>query len=137
MTKNPNNTERAKKSRQKPAAETGAQVQQHRGAYKVRHKVRAMVGANGETVVKTIVTHPMETGFRRDKKTGKRIPAFFIQEFMVKHKGRTILLAYWGPAISKNPLLHFTFNGGASGDQVQFFWKDNRGNSGSYSTTVI
>ncbi len=137
MTKNPNKNKREKQSTQTSSVETQPDSGSQQFKVQVRHKVKAMVGANGDTVVKTIVTHPMETGFRRDKKTGKVIPAFFIQEFAVRHNGKTVLLAYWGPAISKNPLLHFTFNGGASGDKVSFFWKDNRGNKGSYSTTIV
>ena len=41
-------------------------------------KVRAKV-KDGITVVKALITHPMETGLRKDKKTGKKIPAHFIQ----------------------------------------------------------
>ncbi|MDH5484149.1 MAG: thiosulfate oxidation carrier complex protein SoxZ, partial [Gammaproteobacteria bacterium] len=42
-------------------------------------KVRANVKGD-VTVVKTLISHPMETGLRKDKKTGKKIPANFIQE---------------------------------------------------------
>ncbi len=42
-------------------------------------KVRAKV-KKGEAKVKCLISHPMETGLRKDKKTGKLIPAHFIQE---------------------------------------------------------
>jgi hypothetical protein len=34
----------------------------------------------GVTTVKALMTHPMETGLRKDSKTGKLIPAHYIRE---------------------------------------------------------
>ena len=60
-------------------------------------KVRAK--AKDDTVtVKALIKHPMETGLRKDKKTGKVIPAHFIQEVSCKHNGKDVLVAEWGPA---------------------------------------
>ena len=43
--------------------------------------IRARASAKGDTTtVKALITHPMETGLRKDKKTGKKVPAHFIQE---------------------------------------------------------
>ena len=36
--------------------------------------------SNGVVTVKALIKHPMETGQRKDKKTGDLIPAHFIQE---------------------------------------------------------
>ncbi len=89
-------------------------------------KVRAK--AKGDTVVvKALIKHPMETGLRKDKKTGKVIPAHFIQEVSCKHNGKNVLVAEWGPAVSKNPYLSFSFKGGKSGDAVSISWVDNTG----------
>ena len=89
-------------------------------------KVRAK--AKGDTVVvKALIKHPMETGLRKDKKTGKVIPAHFIQEVSCKHNGKDVLVAEWGPAVSKNPYLSFSFKGGKSGDAVSISWVDNTG----------
>jgi len=89
-------------------------------------KVRAK--AKGDTVVvKALIKHPMETGLRKDKKTGKVIPAHFIQEVSCKHKGNDVLVAEWGPAVSKNPYLSFSFKGGKAGDAVSISWVDNTG----------
>ncbi|MDH3949328.1 MAG: thiosulfate oxidation carrier complex protein SoxZ, partial [Gammaproteobacteria bacterium] len=71
--------------------------------------------------------HPMETGLRKDKKTGKVIPAHFIQEVSCKHNGKDVLVAEWGPAVSKNPYLSFSFKGGKAGDAVSISWVDNTG----------
>lgn len=98
-------------------------------------KIRAKL-KNGVTTVKTLMSHPMETGLRKDKKTGKLIPAHFIQEVTCKHNGATALTANWGGAISKNPYLSFKMNGGASGDTVSVSWVDNKGGSDSAETKI-
>jgi len=51
----------------------------------------------------------METGQRKDKKTGKLIPAHYIQEVTCQHNGNNVVLAQWGPAVSKNPYLSYQF----------------------------
>ena len=96
-------------------------------------KIRAKE-KGGVTTVKALMTHPMETGGRKDKKTGKKIPAHFIQEVVCKHKGETVLTADWSGGVSKNPYLSFKFEGGAKGDDLELAWTDNQG--GSDSTTA-
>ena len=98
-------------------------------------KMRAKV-ADGVTTMKALISHSMETGTRKDKKTGKKIPAHFIQEVVCEHKGNTIMTANWGPAISKNPYLSFRFTGGAAGDTVKLSWVDNKGEKDSGETTI-
>jgi sulfur-oxidizing protein SoxZ len=93
-------------------------------------KIRA-TAKSGSTTVKALMSHKMETGLRKDKKTGKKIPAHFIQEVTCEHNGKTVLTALWGPAISKNPYLSFKFKGGAKGDTVKISWVDNKGESAS------
>ncbi len=93
-------------------------------------KMRAKVSGD-VTTVKVLISHPMETGQRKDKKTGKKIPAHFIQEVVCTHNGKPVLTANWGPAISKNPYLSFKFKGGAKGDTVSLRWVDNKGQSDS------
>ena len=82
---------------------------------------------DGETTVKALITHPMETGLRKDKKTGDKIPAHFIQEVTCKHNGNTVMTAQWGPAVSKNPYLSFVIGGGNKGDSIEMSWVDNKG----------
>ena len=47
-------------------------------------KIRAKE-SNGVVTVKALMKHPMETGKRKDKKTGDNIPAHFIQEIGRAH----------------------------------------------------
>ena len=46
---------------------------------------------------------------------------------ILKGKGKTVLTAQWGPAVSKNPYLEFDFKGGQKGDKVVVTWEDNKG----------
>ena len=98
-------------------------------------KVRAKVDG-GVTTVKTLISHPMETGLRKDKKTGQKIPAQFIQEITCMHNGKNVLSANWGTAISKNPYLSFKFKGAKSGDTLKISWMDNTGKSDSVEAKI-
>lgn len=98
---------------------------------KVRAKVR-----DGETVVKALISHPMETGQRKNTKTGKKFPAHFIQEITCSHNGANVLTADWGTAISKNPYLSFKFSGAKSGDTLKMSWVDNKGESDSIEAKI-
>lgn len=97
-------------------------------------KIRAKA-KNGVVTVKTLISHKMETGLRKDKKTGKVIPAHFIQSVDCEHNGASVMNAEWGVAISKNPYLSFKF-AGKSGDTVKLSWADNTGKSDSLEAKV-
>jgi len=90
----------------------------------------------GVASVKALITHPMETGLRKDKKTGKKVPAHFIQTVSGKHNGKEVILCEWSGAISKNPYLSFSFAGAKSGDAVELTWSDNKGGSETATTKV-
>jgi len=98
-------------------------------------KVRAKL-ADGVTTVKALIQHPMDTGQAKDKKTGKLIPAHFIQEVTCDHNGTNVMTALWGPAVSKNPYLSFKFKGAKVGDSLKLSWVDNKGESDSTETQV-
>lgn len=89
-------------------------------------KIRAKE-SNGAVTVKALMKHPMETGQRKDKKTGGKIPAHFIQEVIGTANGDEVITVHWGPAVSKNPYLTFVYSG-SKGDRVVLKWIDNKGN---------
>ncbi|WP_353571870.1 thiosulfate oxidation carrier complex protein SoxZ [Candidatus Albibeggiatoa sp. nov. BB20] len=91
-------------------------------------KVRAKL-KNGITQVKVLVKHPMETGSRKDKKTGEKIPAHYIKEVSCAHNDTVVMQSEWTGGISKNPYFSFNFKGGVSGDKVTIIWKDNKDES--------
>ena len=98
-------------------------------------RIRAQA-KGGETTVKALITHPMETGLRKDKKTGEKIPAHYIQEVNCKHNGAEVMTAFWGPAVSKNPYVSFILGNAKAGDTIELSWSDNKGEKDSASTTV-
>lgn len=97
-------------------------------------KMRANASGS-EVTVKCLMTHPMETGTRKDK-AGKPIPAHYITEVTAEHNGANVLTAYWAGGVSKNPYLSFKFDGGKPGDEVKISWVDNQGGSDSATTQI-
>lgn len=79
------------------------------------------------TTVRVLAKHPMETGRRVDKETGEKIPAHFIQELTCEHNGNVVFLAQLSTAVSQNPYLAFSFEGGKKGEVLQLRWNDNMG----------
>jgi sulfur-oxidizing protein SoxZ len=102
---------------------------------KKKIKIRATLNS-GTVTVKALMSHPMETGQRKNKKTGKLIPSFHITELHCTHNDKAVLDANWGAAISKNPYMSFKFTGGAKGDTVGLSYLDNKGNKESASTKI-
>ena len=100
-------------------------------------KVRAKV-SDGVVTVKTLMKHPMETGQRKDSKSGDLIPAHYIKEVVCEFEGETVMTANWGPAVSKNPYMSFKFNGGddAKGKSLKISWVDNQDKSDSLDAEI-
>ena len=89
-------------------------------------KVRARE-KNGVATVKFLMKHPMETGLRKDRKTGKNIPAHYITDVTVSLNGSTVMTAYLGPAVSQDPYLSTEVKGAKKGDTIAVAWIDNQG----------
>ncbi len=98
-------------------------------------KIRAKE-KKGVVTVKCLISHPMETGLRKNKKTGKLIPAHFIQDVVAKHNDAEVLNTQWSGGVSKNPYLAFKFSGGSKGDTITIAWTDNKGQSDSNSAKI-
>ena len=96
--------------------------------------MRASLGA-GFTEVRVLMTHPMETGLRKDSE-GKIVPMHFIQNLVVKVNGRTMVDAQISQAVSRNPVFSFRFKGGAKGDKIEVSWLDNLGESNAIEGAV-
>lgn len=89
-------------------------------------KMRAAV--TGDVAeVKVLMSHPMETGTRKDAKTDKLVPADFINAVVATLNGKTVMEAQWGTAISKNPFLGFKVKGVKAGDKIAVNAVDNSG----------
>ena len=98
-------------------------------------KIRAQV--NGDVAdVKVLMNHPMETGQRKDAKTGQNVPAHFINSVVATLNGKTVLDSQWSQTISKNPFLGFRIKGAKKGDKLEVSWTDNKGDKDSVQATV-
>ena len=97
-------------------------------------RMRATLGS-GFTDVRVLMSHPMETGQRRDT-DGKIVPMHFIQNVTVKVNGRTVVDAEVSQAVSRNPVFSFRIKGGAKGDKIEVAWLDNHGESNSTEAAV-
>lgn len=97
-------------------------------------RIRA-VRKDDHTEVKVLMSHPMETGLRKDP-SGAVIPAHHIVQVIAKCNERVVLATQWGPAVSQNPFLQFAFKGGAAGDVVSVTWTDTAGDSRSDQVTL-
>jgi sulfur-oxidizing protein SoxZ len=86
--------------------------------------------------VKALMNHIMETGLRKDAKTGQLIPAHFINQVTATLNGKTVLDAQWGAAIAKNPFLGFKVKGAKVGDKIVINAVDNHGEKISGEATV-
>jgi sulfur-oxidizing protein SoxZ len=98
--------------------------------------IRVRASNNGDTTeVQALIQHPMDSGFVKDAQ-GAIIPAHFIQQVTFEHNGKTVFLADWGPAVSKDPYVKFAFKGGAKGDELKISWTDNKGASDSTTAKI-
>jgi sulfur-oxidizing protein SoxZ len=97
-------------------------------------KIRAKT-SDGVTEVKALMDHPMETGLRKDS-DGNVIPEHFIQEVTCDYGGKTVMTCHWGPAVSKNPYMSFSFKGGAKGDKIVVSWVDNMGETATEEAEI-
>jgi sulfur-oxidizing protein SoxZ len=88
-------------------------------------RVRAIAGAE-TTEVQALIQHPMDSGFVKDAK-GAVIPAHHIETVQFEAGGKTVFTALWGPAVSKDPFVKFSFRGAKKGDDLKITWIDNTG----------
>lgn len=97
-------------------------------------KMRA-TWANGFTDIRVLMTHPMETGQRKDPE-GNLVPMHFIQTVSVQLNGKTVVDCQLSQGVSRNPVFSFRIKGGARGDKVSVAWQDNKGDSNSIDAAV-
>jgi len=93
------------------------------GAARVRMPASAKRGEIIE--IRTLVQHPMESGFRLDN-SGKPIARHIVESFDCTYNGRAIFRAKLHPAVSTNPFFTFYAVASESGELV-FTWRDDQG----------
>ena len=80
----------------------------------------------GEVIqIKTLVSHIMESGQRRDRE-GKVIPRKIINRFSCEFNGKPVFTCDIEPAVAANPYLQFSAKVEESGT-FKFSWTDDDG----------
>ena len=91
-----------------------------------RIRLSAAEIAPGEAVeVRTLVSHPMETGQRRDP-DGALVPRNILHSFRAEFDGEEVFGCAMEPAISANPFLQFSFAPPRSG-VLRLVWEGDDG----------
>ena len=75
--------------------------------------------------VKTLITHVMESGQRRDT-AGQVIPRKILNKFTCAYNGKEVVQVDMAPAIAANPYLAFFVTATESGT-LEFAWTDDDG----------
>ena len=92
---------------------------------KPRVKVPKTASAGEAVTIKTLISHQMESGQRKDKE-GNTIPRSIINRFVVDFNGQNVIDVTLEPAISTNPYFEFEALVPESGD-FTFTWYDDDG----------
>ncbi|MCB4823735.1 thiosulfate oxidation carrier complex protein SoxZ [Roseicella aerolata] len=80
----------------------------------------------GEIIeIRTLISHVMETGNRRDQE-GKTIPRDIIKRFVAKFDGQEVFAMDLATAISANPYIAFPFKVEKAGS-FEFTWTNDAG----------
>ncbi len=90
----------------------------------------------GEIItIKSLISHKMETGRRKDSKTGELIPRQIINKFVCNFNGKQVFASDWHPAVSANPFMAFNFKAEESGE-FEFVWTDDDGSTYSKKASL-
>jgi sulfur-oxidizing protein SoxZ len=92
---------------------------------KPRVKVPRSATAGEVITIKTLISHPMESGQRKDS-DGNQIPRSIINRFVCEFNGETVIDVTLEPAISTNPYFEFEATVPEAGD-FTFTWYDDDG----------
>jgi sulfur-oxidizing protein SoxZ len=94
-----------------------------------RIRLPAQIRAGEVIEIRTLITHIMETGQRRDQ-AGAVVPRDIIRRFEAKFEGELVFAMDLAPAISANPYIAFQFRAEKPG-RFEFTWTNDAGESRS------
>lgn len=81
--------------------------------------------------VKTLISHKMESGQRKNEETGGNFPRKIINTFICKLDGEEVFRVKLYPAVSANPFLSFYVTAEKSGE-LEFIWIEDDGTETQY-----
>ncbi|WP_108260596.1 thiosulfate oxidation carrier complex protein SoxZ [Mangrovicoccus ximenensis] len=92
---------------------------------KPRVKVPKTASAGEVVTIKTLISHPMESGQRKDK-DGNLIPRQIINRFTCEFAGELVIDVAIDPSVATNPYFEFDAKVGQTGE-FKFTWTDDDG----------
>lgn len=90
-----------------------------------RVRLPSGVKAGDVVEIRTLISHPMETGTRRDS-SGNLVPRDIIKTFIATFDGQEVFRMDLHPAISANPYIAFAFKAEKTGT-FEFTWINDAG----------
>ena len=84
--------------------------------------------------IKTLISHPMESGYRVGT-NGTMIPRDIIRQFVCTYNGDDVFRAELSPAIAANPFISFFIVATESGT-IAFEWRGDNGFAASENATI-
>jgi sulfur-oxidizing protein SoxZ len=84
--------------------------------------------------VRSLITHPMDTGLRQDEQ-GKIIPRKIIHTFTCRYNGETVFKAELHEAVAANPYIEFYVRARDSGT-LEYIWEEDGGATFTLQSTL-
>jgi len=103
-------------------------------APKPRVKIPKTASAGEVVTIKTLISHNMESGQRKDN-SGNVIPRQIINKFTCEFNGKPVFSCDVEPAISANPYFEFTAKVNESGS-FKFAWVDDNGETYTHEQAI-
>jgi sulfur-oxidizing protein SoxZ len=90
----------------------------------------------GEVIeIKTLISHPMETGYRHST-NGVAIPRDIIHTFVCRYNGAQVFRAELYPAIAANPFITF-FTVATESGVVEFAWTNDHDETHTQKADIV
>jgi sulfur-oxidizing protein SoxZ len=105
-------------------------------ARKALIKIKPKKYKTGDIIkVSFMIMHPMDTGMRKDKKTGKIVPAHYINDVKFMFGDEVFTTMKTWESLSTNPVLTVNFKVPGKG-KIKVAYTDNLGESGEKSKKI-
>ena len=101
----------------------------------VRVSVPARAKPGQEIEIRTLIQHPMETGFRYDH-LGVPVPRDIVNTFVCRFEGEEIFRVELFPSMAANPFVSFFAIATRSG-VFSFAWTDDAGRSQGTTASIV
>ena len=75
--------------------------------------------------IKTLISHPMHTGFMYDNR-GELVARDILTDFSCRYLGNVVFKARFHPSVAANPFLSFFITAKETGP-IEFLWTDQHG----------